>query len=136
MSKLYYIFSIIVVILGWWAGHHFASRRDIANKRREQRISYLITSFSDLNRLRSFSSDLSEDEVISLLLNISNNIELFGNTKQIKLFRCLAKEITENAGRMKSIHCLINDLRVDIRKMLQFENISEDVSLFTIEKIN
>jgi hypothetical protein len=72
MSKLYYIFSIIVVILGWWAGHHFASRRDIANKRREQRISYLITSFSDLNRLRSFSSDLSEDEVISLLLNISN----------------------------------------------------------------
>jgi hypothetical protein len=72
MSKLYYIFSIIVVILGWWAGHYFASRRDIANKRIEQRISYLITSFSDLNRLRSFSSDLSEDEVISLLLNISN----------------------------------------------------------------
>jgi len=44
-----------LAIVGWFAGHHFTSKRDRENKQRDIRITYLVQAYRDLGMAASRS---------------------------------------------------------------------------------
>lgn len=127
-------FGLGIAVIGWWAAHYFTAIRDIRNKQREQRISYLIEAFKDLNYLRIHASSLDIKDLSTILIRITNNIELFGTQHQIDQFRELAQDVSDS-GKLINVHDLINSLRNDLRTMIGLDSVSGSVSYFAVKRL-
>ena len=91
--------------------HLFTSRRDRENKRREQRISYLVTAFRSLAKANHHPR-LYEiaDEVEQAIADL----QLFGTPEQVALARQFATELgTTGEADMDT---LLNELRNSLRR--------------------
>jgi hypothetical protein len=94
-------------------GHLFSGHRDRENKRREQRIGYLVTVFRALSkanhhpRLYEVADDV--EQAIS-------DIQLFGTPRQVQLARTFATQLatTEEA----ELDSLLTELRDSLRHEL------------------
>src|SRR5205823_4339548 len=98
--------TAIITIVGWFVAHRLNARRDQANKRREQRVQYLIEAYRRLAKAVHHSR-LYEvaDEVQSAIADI----QLFGNEEQIQQVVAFVKEMAEK--KEASLDNLLNTLR-------------------------
>jgi hypothetical protein len=114
--------TLVVAILGGWLGHHFSTRRDVANERRKLRISYLLEAY---RRLEGASNRDDPNTCWPQFESAIADIQLLGSAHQVSLARQFALEMATN--RTAPLDDLIFDLRQSLRSELNLEPISEKV---------
>ena len=115
--------SIALAVCGWMFAHSRTSKRDIANKRRELQIQYLIDAYRVL--INEISQREATKERSKLLENVITDVQLFGTGDQVELAKKLASDICEN--KEFELDPLINSLRDELRQELNIENVSGNV---------
>ena len=121
MDYLKIIVSIILAVIGWLIAHHFTSKREVQNKRREIRVSFLIDTYLKLEN----SIAKPPVHVVIDLESVVANIQLFGTADQILLAKTIANDIAKNGS--SDLKPLLNSLRADLRKELQLSDTDEDI---------
>jgi len=110
--------TTIIAICGWFVAHLLATRRERINKRRDQRIGYLIEAYRRLESCAHRGDQLE----ISKLESAIADIQLFGTTKQVGLVQRFTAQIaSEGSAQMDD---LLKDLRQDLRIELRLEPIA------------
>ena len=104
-----------LVVGGWIITHQLSARRDLANRRREQRVKYLIESFrvfakatTRLDRL----TEMAEDLEIALA-----DIQFLGNEEQIRAAYAVAGSLGDTSRRVDFAALLLalqSELRLEM----------------------
>jgi hypothetical protein len=115
--------TIALAVLGWIIAHYYTTKRDIANKRREIRLEFLIKNYQILTN--EISHREPSDELRESLENLLSDIQLFGAKEQVGLAKALAEDVT--AGGSYELDPLINCLRDELRTELQLSKIKGNV---------
>ncbi len=110
-----------IAIAGWFAAHALTTRRDRANKRREQRIGYLIEAYRRLESCAHRGDHLEFSKMESAVADI----QLFGTPHQVSLVQALVTEFAAGGGA--SMDALLRDLRRDLRAELRLETVPDKV---------
>ncbi len=110
-----------IAIAGWFAAHALTTRRDRANKRREQRIGYLIEAYRRLESCAHRGDHLEFSKMESAVADI----QLFGTPHQVSLVQALVNEFAAGGGA--SMDALLRDLRRDLRAELRLETVPDKV---------
>ena len=113
--------TTVIAIVGWFAAHALTTRRDRANKRREQRIGYLIEAYRRLESCAHRGNHLEFSKIESSVADI----QLFGTPHQVSLVQALVTEFA--AGGSASMDALLQDLRRDLRAELRLETVPDNV---------
>lgn len=108
---------LIITIIGWGILHSLTKRRDLANRKKEIRIKYLIDAW----RLLESASNRKNGELYKNIEVAISDIQLFGSKKQIELAQKIALNISET-GQSDTLDLLI-ELRADLRKELNLESV-------------
>jgi len=114
--------TLIVAVLGGWAGHYLSMRRDLANERRKLRVAYLLEAY---RRLEGASNRNNAKRCWPELESAIADIQLLGSPSQVALARRFAIEIASD--NTASLDELIFDLRQTLRSELELEPVSEKV---------
>jgi hypothetical protein len=109
--------------------HLLTSRRDIENKRREQRISILVNAYRVLGRANHHPRLY---EVGEELAGAIQDIQLLGTPEQIRLAQQFAKDICEK--QEACMDGLFDALRNNLRKELRAEPVTGKIQWLRIEK--
>lgn len=117
-----------VTILGWLVAHQFNAWRDRENKRRDQRIQYLVEAFRRLGRANHHPRLY---EIADELQSAITDIQLFGTEAQIRNVIAVAKALAENGSA--SMDDLLFSLREDLRKELRLPPITERIWCLRVE---
>lgn len=101
--------AVAVVVLT----HLFANRRERENKRREQRMNYLVCVFRSLSKANNHPR---LHEVADELEQAIADIQLFGTPEQVKLIQQFAADLgTTQSAEMTSLLIELRDsLRVEL----------------------
>ena len=111
--------TTIIIVMGWYVAHRLSSTRDLANKRREPQVNYLIEAY---RRLESASNrGPSTNESFIEVEKAMADIQLFGTATQVKLVHDFCSEFVEK--RTGLLDPLLNDLRKSLRKELNLESV-------------
>lgn len=114
--------TTLAAILGWIVAHYLTARRDLANKRRELRVKYLIDAY------RQLEGAAHRDESSNRWADIESavaDIQLFGTPKQVEMARRFAEEFAKN--RSAALDSLLSDLRESLRTELQLESVAAGI---------
>ena len=103
-------------LAGWFVGHLLSSRRDQANKRRELRVQHLLEAYQNLMNAACYSKLEEKEAILRLITKACANIQLFGNSEQIKL---ACKCLRDYAGGNAPVADLLENLRSDLREELK-----------------
>ena len=68
--------AVVCTVCGWFIGHNLSRKRDLENKKKEIRISYLINAFRQFEN--AVQKDYNSDEFTKLESAIAD-IQLFGS---------------------------------------------------------
>jgi hypothetical protein len=109
------LITMAIAVVGWFVGHVLTARRDRANKRREQRVGYLIEAY---RRLESCAHRRGQLDVLKFESALAD-IQLFGTARQVELVQTLITEFAAGGGAM--MDDLLQDLRRDLRVELQLQ---------------
>ena len=112
----------IIAIVGWYAVHQLASRRDLAAKRRELQIGYLIEAY---RRLEGATNRAFDRDAAAKLESAVADIQLFGSPEQVELARAFARDFAAN--RTASVERLMASLRNDLRHKLALSAVPQAV---------
>lgn len=126
MAELDYykiIVTISLAVLGWLVAHYFTAKRDVANKRRELRLQYLIDAYQVLTNDVSHRKLTYERNI--KLENLLSDIQLYGSEIQVNLAKQLAIDVAAGIGF--ELDPLIKCLRDDLRKELNLKKIDGNV---------
>lgn len=102
--------------------HYFNLKRETANRRREQRIGYLIGAYRGLSkgnnhpRLHEVADDVEQS---------ISDIQLFGTVEQIRLAQTFADQLGKTQAA--DLNELLFELRNSLRKELGQKPISEHI---------
>ena len=116
--------TAIVAFIGAWLAHAFAASRDRKNKRRDQRITFLIEAYRRLE----FLSNRPLTDAKTLESAIAD-IQLFGSTSQIDLVQKFVHEYAQT--KSASLNPRLIALRKDLRAEFQLESLPDDKLLFS-----
>jgi hypothetical protein len=116
--------TAVVAFLGAWLAHAFSASRDRKNKRRDQRIAFLIEAYRRLEFVANRPS-LTDPKPIEAAIA---DIQLFGSLSQIQLTRAFVTEFAKS--RSASLDSILEALRKDLRAELQLESDPEEKLLF------
>lgn len=108
-----------VAFFGAWLAHAFAASRDRKNKRRDQRITFLIEAY---RRLEFISNRPSLDDSQPIESAIAD-IQLFGSPSQVRLAQAFVNEFA--ATKSASLDTILAEVRKDLRAELQLESVPE-----------
>ena len=111
--------SAFVALLVVALGHAFSSHRDRQNRRREQRIGYLISVFRAFAKVNNHPRLY---EVAGELEQAVADVQLFGTPKQVSLVQQFATEL----GTLQTAD--LNDILVELRDSLRAELGAESIS--------
>jgi len=114
------LITTAVAVCGWFVGHALSARRDRINKRREQRIGYLIEAY---RRLESCAQRKSYDA--SKMESAAADIQLFGTHRQIELVQKALEEFA--ATRTTQLDDLLKELRQNLRAELRLESVPDKI---------
>jgi hypothetical protein len=103
--------ALLGTLVGWTVEHHLSRKRDLANKKREMKITYLIEAFRCVEKASNSHSFADK----ALLESAIADIQLFGSLEQIQLVKQLANDF------VKSHIFNANDLLTSLRKDLRHE---------------
>jgi len=112
--------TILLAVSGWLIGHFLTAKRDIEQKKREIRVVHLREAYLKLANLADHGS-LPED--IHDVQDAFNDIQIFGEEKQIELIAAFIQELNE--GKSPSINELLKELRNEIRQHIGLKPIDE-----------
>jgi hypothetical protein len=113
--------AALIAILSWFVAHRLTASRDRENKRREQRIGYLIEAYRRLELCAHRGNHLEFSKIESAVADI----QLFGTTQQVKLVQTLTSEFA--SGGSASMDALLQDLRRDLRAELMLEVVPDKI---------
>src|SRR5437588_11608988 len=99
------LITTLVAVGGWFIGHALTTRRDRLNKRREQRIGYLIEAYRRLESCAHRRDALEASKFESAIADI----QLFGTPRQVELVQTLVTEFAAERGA--SMDDLLHDCR-------------------------
>ncbi len=119
------IIPAALVVVGWIITHQLSAWRDLANRRRDQRIKYLIESFRVLVRAMNRQdrlSDMAEELEVALA-----DMQFLGNKEQIDAAYSVAGALGDTA-RNVNFAPLIYALRRELRKELGRKPLEEPIS--------
>ncbi|MGE0267152.1 MAG: hypothetical protein AB7S78_01670 [Candidatus Omnitrophota bacterium] len=105
--------AIVVALITLVCSHQFAAWRDRENKRREQRIKYLVDVFRSLAKANHHPRIY---EVADDVEQAVSDIQLFGNKKQIVSVQKLVNELVSQ--KSADLDALLTELRKSLRKEL------------------
>ncbi len=125
LTPLSVVASSILIILGWEVVHRKSSERDMADKRRDLRVEYLITAY---RRLENAANREGTKESFSEMEKALADIQLFGTPDQVALVRSFCAEFVEN--RSASLDLLLDELRKDLRVELNLDAIPQKTVFF------
>jgi hypothetical protein len=123
--------SSIIVILGWYVIHRLSTARDLANKRRELRVSYLIEAY---RRLEYVSNRPIIKELAPEFEKAVADIQLFGTPKQVQLAQEFARGFAGNGTH--ALDPLMSDLRADLREELNLQTVPSNIVYLRINYNN
>jgi hypothetical protein len=109
--------------------HFLTSRRDIENKRREQRVTFLLNAYRALARANHHPRLY---EVGEELAGAIHDIQLLGTPEQITLAQQFAKDIC--AKQTAGMDDLFDALRDNLRKELRAEPVEGRIQWLRIDK--
>lgn len=115
------LITTAVAVGGWFVGHVLTARRDRANKRREQRIGFLIEAY---RRLEACSQRVAPSDTAKLESAVAD-IQLFGSPHQVELVQRFASDFAAQGG--SSLDALLRDLRRDLRAELRLESVPDSI---------
>ena len=118
--------SAIVAFCGAWLAHSFSAARDRANKRREQRIAFLIAAYRGIES----AANRRDGSAASALESAVADIQLFGTPRQVELVQSFVFEFTEHQSA--STDALLVELRRDLRAELRFERVPDSIKFLRI----
>ena len=113
--------TFFVAALGWWIGHHFSARRDLANERRKLRISYLLEAY---RRLEGASNRKDYRSYWASTLVGDSRHQLLGSV-QVSLAQEFSAVMADHSTG--SLDELILDLRQSLRTELELEPVAEKI---------
>ncbi|MES2267936.1 MAG: hypothetical protein V4520_14340 [Bacteroidota bacterium] len=115
--------TIVIAVLGWIIAHHYSSKRDRRNKKREIITAHLIKAYIVL--ANDFTQRELQEETKAKLELLIGELQLFGSQKQIDLAEKLAQDI--HSGGRVNFDELVNDIRNELRNELELQPIQEDI---------
>ena len=120
-----HIVTVLVALVGWFVVHRLTAWRDRVNHKRKISTDFLIKAFQNLANAanREPSPQYFRDMEAAIA-----DIQLFGSTSQIKMIETFTKEFTERG--QASMDLLLNSLRKDLRKKLEYEAVEGNVRWF------
>lgn len=114
-------------LIGGFVVHLLTGRRDRSNKRREQRIGYLIDAY---RRLEACSQRIAPTDTAKLESAVAD-IQLFGSPHQVALVQQFARDFALEGSA--SLDALLQDLRDDLRCELRLESVPKRILHLRIE---
>ena len=122
---------VLAALLAVALTHLFSSHRDRENRRREQRIGYLVSAFRGLSKAnhhpRLFEVAAEVEQAIA-------DIQLFGTARQVQLARQFAIDLgTTQEADMDN---LLNELRDSLRRELGRKTLTGNVVWLKIGRTN
>ena len=112
---------LVAAVIGGLVVHLLATRRERANKRREQRIGYLVEAY---RRLEACSQRIAPGETAKLESAVAD-IQLWGSLHQVELVQRFATDFAK-AGTA-SLDDLLRDLRRDLRAELKLHPVPDRI---------
>lgn len=107
---------VTAVVIGWFVAHRFNSQKDLAARRRELIVGYLIDAYRKLER----SADAVEpQESWKDMESALADIQLFGSTKQVELAQKFANEISSHQTAFTTT--LLEEIRKSLRAELELD---------------
>ncbi|OLD25844.1 MAG: hypothetical protein AUJ04_06950 [Acidobacteria bacterium 13_1_40CM_3_55_6] len=120
-----------LTIIGWFIAHQLAAWRDRANKRREQRLLYLIDAYRRLSKAVHHPRPY---EVADEIQSAVADIQLFGSKNQILRIQQFVKELSAN--HEACLDRMMNSLRDDLRKELKLLPVQDQILWLRIERLD
>jgi len=108
-------------VVGGLVVHLLSGRRDRANKRKEQRVTYLIEAYRRLEECSQQFGVAARGKLESAVADI----QLFGTPRQVDLVQRFASDFAAKGNA--SLDELLADLRTDLRAELNLEAVPENV---------
>lgn len=102
--------------------HRFTSRRDVANRRSDLRIEYLITAYRTLVDVVHRDLPPGSADARAFEKGIAD-IQLLGSSKQVEMALGVAEEMSTQGGA--GLEDLLVLLRNDLREELQLESMDK-----------
>lgn len=117
--------AVVVVALT----HLFTTHREITNRRREQRIGYLVGAFRGLSKANNYPRLW---EVADDLEQAISDIQLFGTPEQVRL----AQKFGEDLGKTQAAELdpLLTELRNSLRRELGMKPIPGRMLWLRVER--
>jgi len=113
--------GLLAAVVAAFLAHRYASYRDRVNRRNELRTTYLVEAYRSIERAsnRSLEGDV---ETARGLEQAVADIQLFGNSDQVRLAREFSYEFAAGAG--STADQLLGSIRTELRKefLLQRED--------------
>ena len=125
------VVAAVVAVGGWYVAHRLNVARDVANKRRELRIQYLLDAYRRLEKnanrqLKSVDEDREFESAIA-------DIQLLGTTEQLNALNGFLEDTKAKDGA-RNINYLLGALRTDLRSELELESDSKKVMIFRFDE--
>ena len=124
------IVTTLVAFAGWYLVHYLNSERDLQNKRRQLRITYLLDAYRRLERAGNRKNYKDYSVILEETLA---DIQLLGTAEQVLLAQKVIKDL-ENA-QSASLNQLLNEIRDDLRNELQIGKVSEPLVFLRIDEV-
>lgn len=121
------LLTACVAVAGWYAAHRLSARRDLANKRRELRVQYLIEAYRRLEF--AGNRPLSRELAIDFERAVAD-VQLFGTPTQVQLAQEFALGFA--AEHTHPLDPLLNALRQELRKELKLEPVPPPIKYLRI----
>lgn len=126
------VFTLLITIVGWYVLHKSGQKRDLKNKRKDLRITYLIEAWKKLEY--AANRNINEVEFVEHVEKPIALIQLFGSARQISLAKKIADDMAKT--RKASFDDILENLRNDLREELNLDktNISMTFMRFRNDK--
>ena len=124
--------TVAIAIGGWYVVDILAVKRDRANKQRDLRSEYLITTFNKLANA-SWREPKPGSQYFTDMETAIADIQLFGTHSQITKAGAMIDEFQRT--RSASLDELLRDLRDDLRREMDLPEIEENVRWFRPEGV-
>ncbi len=111
----------VVAFCGAWLAHGFSAERDLTNKRREQRINFLITAYRGIES----AANRQDNSFTPAFESAVADIQLFGTPSQVELVQSVIVEFAKHNN--VSTDDILIELRRDLRRELGFESVPDSL---------
>jgi hypothetical protein len=106
------LLPVLLAVAGWIVGHWLNARRDLANKRRELRVRYLVDAWRSIEK----AANRADRDATRGLEEALADVQLFGTSEQAAAAAATAREMAGTG--VASVSKLLEELRADLRREL------------------